>query len=71
MQGVFMANTHRNVTGEIARRYCDIIITTAETVDKGDIEVKENVSWERLKIHAVHHIPNMGRGTEGLPKMPE
>jgi len=38
-------------------------------VDKGVIEVEENESWERLKIHAVPLVRSRGKGTQGLRKM--
>jgi len=52
-KGANTAIRHQNVTAEMALRYRDIIITAARTVDKGVIDVKENESWERLKIRAV------------------
>jgi len=55
----------------MALQYCYIIITAARTVDNGVVDVEENESWERLKIHAVHLIWYMGKGTEGLQKMRE
>jgi len=69
--GMIKANTDKNVTEEIPRPYCDIIIMAAWTVNKGAIDVKESESWERLKINAVPLIQNIGRRTEGLLKMPE
>jgi len=53
----------------MAQQCHDIIFTAARTVDKGVVEVKENESWEMLKIHAVPLIRYMGNGTEGLEKM--
>jgi len=70
-KGVITAITHPNVTGEMALHYSDIIITPARTIDKGVMDVKENVSWERLNIHAVPLVRYMGKGTEGLHKMQE
>jgi hypothetical protein len=34
-------------------QYRVIIITAARTVHKGVVDVEENESWERLKIHAL------------------
>jgi hypothetical protein len=47
------------------------IITAARTIDKGVVDVKENVSWDRQIIHAVRLVRYMGKGTDGLHKMPE
>jgi len=46
--------------------YCDIIITAVRTVSKAVIEVEQNDTWQRLKIHAVPLVRYMGKGTEGL-----
>jgi hypothetical protein len=70
-KGAITAITHPNATAEMALQYRDIIITAARTVDKGVVDVEENESWERLKIHAVPLIRYMGKGTEGLQKMRE
>jgi len=51
--GGITAITNPNATAEMALQYRDIIITAARTVDKGVVDVEENESWERLKIHAV------------------
>jgi len=69
--GAITAITHQNATAEMALHYRDIIITAARTVDKGVIDVEENESWERLKIHGVPVVWYMGKGTEGLQKMRE
>jgi hypothetical protein len=55
----------------MALQYLVIIITAARTVDKGVVDVQENESWERLKIHAVPLVWLMGKGTEGLQNMRE
>jgi hypothetical protein len=68
-KGVITAITHTNVTAEMAMQYCDIIITAASTVDRGVVDVEENETWERLKIHTVPLVQYMGKGTEGLQKM--
>jgi hypothetical protein len=68
-KGTITAITHHNVTVEMAMWYRDIIITAARTVDKGVVDVEENETWERLKIHAVPLAQYMGKGTEGLQKM--
>jgi len=52
-KGAITAITHPNATAEMALYYRDIIITAARTVDTGVVDVEENESWERLKIHAV------------------
>lgn len=70
-KGVITAITHQNATAEIALRYLDIIITATRTVDKVVVDVEENESWERLKIHRVHLVPYIGKGTDGLQKMRE
>jgi len=43
----------------------------ARTVDRGVVDVEENNTWERLKIHAVPLVRYMGKGTDGLQKMRE
>jgi len=68
-KGAIGAITHQNGTAEMAMRDRDIIITTARTVDRGVVDVEENETWERLKIHAVPLVRYMGKGTEGLQKM--
>jgi len=70
-KGVITAITHPNATAEIALQYCDIIITAARTVDKGVLDVEGNESWERPKINTVPLIWYMGKGMEGLQKIPE
>jgi len=70
-KGAISAITHQNATAEMALRYCDIIITAARTVDKGVVAVEENNSWEGLNIHAVPLVRYMGKGMEGLHKMPK
>jgi hypothetical protein len=52
-KGVITAITHRNATAEMAMQCRDIIITAVRTVDRGVVDVEENKTWERLKIHAV------------------
>jgi len=70
-KGAITAITHPNTTAEMALQYRDIIITGARTVDKGVVDVEENESWERLKIHTVSLVRYMGKGMEGLQKMRE
>jgi len=65
------ALTHPNATAEMAQQYRDISITGARTVDKGVVDVEENESCERLKIHPVPLIRYMWKGTQGLQKMRE
>jgi len=68
-KGTITAITHQNMTAEMALQYRYIIITAASLVEKGVVDVKENASWERPKIHAVPLVRYMGKGTEGLQKM--
>jgi hypothetical protein len=68
-KGAFTAITHQNATAVMALQYRDMIIMAARTVDKGVIDLEENESWERLKIHAVPLVWYMGKGTVGLQKM--
>jgi hypothetical protein len=70
-KGAITAITHPNATAEMAMQYRDIIITAARTVDRGVVDVEENETWERLKIHAIPLVRYMGKGTEGLQKMRE
>jgi hypothetical protein len=70
-KGVIMAITHQNGTAEMAMQYRDIIMTAARTVGRRVVDVEENETWERLKIHAVPLMRYMGKGTEGLQKMRE
>jgi len=50
----------------MALQYSDIIIAAAMTVDKGVIDIEENVCWERMMLHLVPLVWYMGKGTEGL-----
>ena len=68
-KGAITAITHPNPTAEIAMVYRDIIITVVGTVDRGVVDVEENETWERLKIHAVPLARYMGTGTDGRQKM--
>jgi len=70
-RGTMTAVTHHNLTAAMALMYCVIIIRAACKVDKGVIDVEENHSWERLKIHAVPLIRYMGKGRQSLQKMRE
>jgi hypothetical protein len=70
-KGAITAITHPNKTAEMALQYLNIIMTAARMVDKGVVDVEDNESWERIKIHAVHLVRYMGKGTEGLQKIPE
>jgi hypothetical protein len=40
-------------------------------LDGGVLDVEENETWERLKIHAIPLMRYMGNGTESLQKMRE
>jgi len=64
-----MAVPDQNVTAAMSLMYNDVIIKAAHTVDTAVIDVEENESWERLRIHAVPLVRYMGNGTEGLQKM--
>ena len=68
-KGAITAINHQNATAVMAMQYRDIIITAAKTVDRGVVDVKENTTRERLKIHAVPVVRYMGNRTEGLQKM--
>jgi len=68
-KGTITAITHHSATAAMAVAYRNIIITAACMVDKGLIDVEDNESWERLKIHAVPLVRYMGKVTEGLQKM--
>ena len=70
-RGTIPAVTHQNAMVATALLSCDVIITMARTVVHGVIDVEDEESWERLKIHAVRLIWYMGQGTESLQKMPE
>jgi len=70
-KGTITAFTHQNATAEMALQYGDIIITAVRTVDRGVVDVEENETRERRKIHAVPHVRYMGKGTEGLQRMRE
>jgi len=70
-KGEITAIAHLNSTAKMIRRYHDMIITAARTVVKGVVDVEENESSERLKIHEVPHIQYMGKGMEGLQMMQE
>jgi len=50
-------------------RYGEIVIMAGRIVDRGVVDVEENETWERLKIHVVTLMWYMGKGTEGLQKM--
>jgi len=63
-KGAITAITHPNATAEMDLQYRNMIITAARTVNKGVVDVEENESWERLKIHAVPLIRYIGKGTE-------
>jgi len=71
VKGATTAISHQNATAEMAMQYRDIIIMAARTVDRVVVDVEENETWERLKIHAVPLVRYMGKGTEGLQKMRE
>jgi len=70
-KGAITAITHQNATAERAMQFRDIIMTEVRTVDRGVMDIKENETWERLKIHAVPLMRYMGKSPEGLQKMRE
>jgi len=70
-KGAIMAITHQNATAEMALRYCEIIITAVRTVNNGVVDVEEDESCKRVKMHAVCLVQYMGQRTEGLSKMLE
>jgi len=70
-RGIIMAVTDNKATAAMAQIYRSVNITTACTVTKVVIDVRENKSWDRLKIHAVPLVRYMGKGIECLKKMQE
>jgi len=67
--GVITSIAHPNATAEMALQIRDITIMAARTVDKGVVDIQENESWSRLKIHAVPLVWYMWKGTVVLKKM--
>ena len=63
------AITDQNTKAVMALRYRDIICIAARTVDNGVVDVDKNESYERIKIHIVLLVQNMGKGTESQQKM--
>jgi hypothetical protein len=57
------------MTAEMAMQHCDIITMVARTATRGVVDVEENETWERLKIHAVPLMRHIGNGTGGLQKI--
>jgi hypothetical protein len=70
-KGATTSITHQYATAEMAMRSSDIFITAARSVDKGGVNVQENQSFERLKIHAVPLAQYVGKGTADLENMRE
>jgi hypothetical protein len=68
-KGAITALTHLNATAEKALQYRDIFITAVRKVYKEVVDVKENESWDRLKIHTVPLVRYLGKSTECLQKM--
>jgi hypothetical protein len=58
-------------TVEMAMSDRYIIIIAARTVNSGVVDVEENKSRERIKIHAVPQVRYSGNGKEGLRKIRE
>ena len=71
VKGSIPSIMHQNATAEMAMQYCDIIITAVRTINSGVVDVEENETWERLKIHAVPLVQYMGNGTNGVWMMQE
>jgi hypothetical protein len=46
----------------------DIMIMAARTVERGVLDVEEQETGDRLKIHVVPLVRYMGKGTEGLQR---
>jgi len=65
-KGAITTITHQNATAAMAMHYHNIIIMAARTVDRGVVDVEENQTWERLKIHALPLVQYRGKGTECL-----
>jgi hypothetical protein len=70
-KGGITAITHPNEIEQMALQYHDIIFCAARTVDKEVVDVQQNESWEKLKIHTVLLILYGGQGTEARQKMEE
>jgi hypothetical protein len=70
-KGAIMTIMHQNETVDLALQYHDIITTVARTDDKQVIDVEENESSERLKIHAVPLVRCMRIGAEAVQTMGE
>jgi hypothetical protein len=68
-KGEITAITHQNATAAMALQYRNVVIRAARTVVRGVVVVKENKTWERLKIHAVPLMRYMGQDTDSLQKM--
>jgi hypothetical protein len=68
-KGAITAITLQDPTAAMALTYGEAIINAARTVDEVVMDVEEDESWERLKVHAVPLVRYMGKGTEGLEKM--
>jgi hypothetical protein len=67
--GTITAITHQQAPTAMALIYRDVIITASRTVNKGEIDIEDNESWETLNIRAVPLVLYMGKGTEELEKM--
>jgi len=68
-QCAMTSNTDPNTTAEMALLYRNIVFTAEKMVNKGVVDVEENESWARLKIHAVPLIRYMWKGREWKQKM--
>ena len=65
-KGANKSITYQKTTAAITLAYHKVIINAARMVKMGVIDVEENESWEKLKVHAVPLVRYMGKGTEGL-----
>jgi short subunit dehydrogenase-like uncharacterized protein len=70
-KGMITAIMHRNSTLEMVLWYRFIIFIAARTVNKAVIDFEQNETRERLKIHTVHLVQYIGKGTDGQQKMRE
>jgi hypothetical protein len=68
-KGTITVIAHPNTSADIAMQFPKIIITAARTVHRGVLDVEENETCERLKLHVVPLVRYMGKGTDGLQEM--
>jgi len=65
-KGTMKSITHPNETAEMAMRYRDIIITAAKSVYRGVVDVAQNESCERIKIHTFRLVRYIAKCIESL-----